>query len=122
MSGQASRTIHNSRRWRRLRRAVLACEPLCRCCEAAGRANAAAEVDHVVPIGRGGEEWDRANLQPLCRACHEAKSARENAAALKRVGLDGVPLEAGPGGGQGPGGASVDRVGPLIFLSRRFLG
>ena len=92
MSGQASRDVHNTRRWRRLRRSILAGEPLCRRCSAEGRTRAAEEVDHVVPIGRGGAAWDPDNLQPLCRACHEAKSAREHRAAVKRVGRDGVPL------------------------------
>jgi len=27
------------------------------------------EVDHIVPLGRGGND-DAANLRSLCRACH----------------------------------------------------
>jgi len=33
--------------------------------------NGAAEVDHVVPLGRGGNN-DPGNLRSLCRACHHA--------------------------------------------------
>lgn len=36
------------------------------------------EVDHVVPLDRGGDPWDMANLQTLCRGCHIAKTAAEN--------------------------------------------
>jgi len=37
---------------------------------------AADEVDHIVPLSRGGGD-ERSNLQPLCRPCHAAKTARE---------------------------------------------
>lgn len=34
------------------------------------------EVDHIVPIGRGGDMYDPANLQTLCRKCHIRKHRR----------------------------------------------
>ena len=36
------------------------------------------EVDHVIPLDKGGDPWDPANLQALCRGCHVAKTAGEN--------------------------------------------
>jgi hypothetical protein len=33
--------------------------------------------DHVVPIQRGGALLDESNLQSLCRACHNRKTAME---------------------------------------------
>jgi hypothetical protein len=39
-------------------------------------------VDHIVPRARGGTHED-SNLQPLCKNCHDAKSAKEY-----RGGLD----------------------------------
>lgn len=45
----------------------------CRKCGAAARL----EVDHIVPLHRGGDEWDSANLQALCRTCHIYKSRLE---------------------------------------------
>lgn len=63
--------------WQKLRRAVLADEPLCRACAAAGRTVAAADVDHIMARARGGTD-ERANLQPLCHACHSAKTRRED--------------------------------------------
>ena len=38
----------------------------------------AREVDHIVPLDRGGEPWALNNLQPLCRGCHFEKTRREN--------------------------------------------
>ena len=58
--------------WRRLRRMILAAEPLCRAC---GRL--ATDLDHVVPRAMGGTD-SPANLQPLCRACHSSKTAVED--------------------------------------------
>ncbi|MFI5877545.1 HNH endonuclease [Streptomyces sp. NPDC051445] len=34
------------------------------------------EVDHVVPVSRGGS-WTLENAQTLCQACHTEKSARD---------------------------------------------
>ena len=36
------------------------------------------EVDHVRPLDKGGDPWDPANLQALCRGCHIQKTAAEN--------------------------------------------
>ena len=36
------------------------------------------EVDHVIPLHRGGAEYDLANVQVLTRSEHIAKTAREN--------------------------------------------
>ena len=43
-------------------------------CGRAGRL----ECDHIKPLHRGGDPYDSANLQTLCRSCHVAKSAGEN--------------------------------------------
>ena len=65
----------NSRRWAVVRRAVLERDGWrSRKCGRAGRL----EVDHVVPLKRGGDAWALNNLQTLCRACHLAKTATEN--------------------------------------------
>ncbi|WP_425301263.1 HNH endonuclease [Nocardia wallacei] len=37
----------------------------------------AVEVDHIVNVGSGGDRYDWANLQSLCRICHAAKTASE---------------------------------------------
>jgi 5-methylcytosine-specific restriction endonuclease McrA len=45
----------------------------CRGCGATGRL----DYDHIVPLDRGGARLDPANVQPLCRSCHVAKTRRE---------------------------------------------
>lgn len=57
--------------WRKQRLALLREQPLCRICLAAGRTVAAAVVDHIVPLNDGGTNTT-ANLQPLCKRCHDA--------------------------------------------------
>lgn len=62
--------------WKGARLAVLMEEPWCRACAKHGRPELAREVDHIVPRHLGGTDA-RENLQPLCTACHERKSTRE---------------------------------------------
>ena len=64
-------------RWAIVRRRVLD-RDLWRC-QACGRAGRL-EVDHLVTLEGGGEAYDPANLQALCRPCHFAKTRAENAA------------------------------------------
>lgn len=61
------------RRWRRLREAYLAQNPVCAICEHAP----AIEVDHIEPH-RGDivKFWNFSNLQGLCKSCHSAKTAK----------------------------------------------
>jgi len=42
-------------------------------------------VDHVKQIIEGGSMTDHANMQSLCKRCHDQKSAREANAAKKKV-------------------------------------
>lgn len=63
------------RRWSKVRLKVLDRDGYrCQSCGKAGRL----EVDHIVPAYRGGDLYDPANLQSLCRNCHIAKTAAEN--------------------------------------------
>ena len=72
-----------------MRRVLLRENPLCRPCAANGFTVAAAEIDHIVPVSDSAnpELLDRENWQPICRQCHEAKTATEN----RRV-ADGLHL------------------------------
>lgn len=65
---------YNTRAWQKLRMSILMDEPLCRKC----KINAASVVDHIKPVRQGGEFWERDNLQPLCKWCHNSKSGKEN--------------------------------------------
>lgn len=65
------------RAWMRLRQVVLDRDGyLCQHCAARGVVELAREVDHVVPLHLGGADHED-NLQSLCVACHQAKSADE---------------------------------------------
>lgn len=52
---------------------------LCRLCQAAGRMTESTIVDHIRPH-RGDKAlfWDVRNWQPLCKRCHDQKTARED--------------------------------------------
>lgn len=62
--------------WEQLRARILQREPLCRACRADERAVLATTVDHIKPKHQGGTD-DEGNLQPLCKPCHKAKTAKE---------------------------------------------
>lgn len=40
------------------------------------------EVDHRIPLHKGGAAYELANLQTLCRGCHIAKTRAENTRPL----------------------------------------
>ena len=61
-------------RWARVRRAVLDAAGW-RCAVCGQYAN---EVDHIIPLHKGGDPWELANLQSLCGTCHVEKTRREN--------------------------------------------
>jgi 5-methylcytosine-specific restriction protein A len=64
--------------WDKESRGYRELHPWCRPCEQQGRATLATQVDHIIP--HNGDMtlfWDMDNWQPICRPCHDAKSARE---------------------------------------------
>lgn len=72
-------------RWRRLRKAKLAADPLCEICLKEGRTEAAEVVDHIVPHrGHDALRLDWKNLQSLSKRCHDRKTATEDSGLLKR--------------------------------------
>lgn len=76
--GTAAERGYNSK-WRTARQGYLAHHPLCAECQRHGRITPATVVDHMIPH-KGDKKlfWDRDNWQPLCKACHDAKTARED--------------------------------------------
>lgn len=60
--------------WRKIRLRVLAEEPIC---QTEGCVQPATDVDHIVPLSRGGTHA-RENLQALCSTHHKRKTARED--------------------------------------------
>ena len=63
-------------RWNRIRKLVLAEEPLCRRCKKEGRATVATVVHHIKPKELGGGD-EPENLEPLCRKHHEEEHKAE---------------------------------------------
>ena len=73
--------------WRRLLRE----NPLCVKCEERGEVRAATELDHVVPLFKGGGN-EEANLQLLCAECHREKTAADLGTVYRPpIGVDGWP-------------------------------
>lgn len=82
----------------RMRRIVLAEEPLCYMCLAEGRVSASTVAEHKLCKAEGGTD-DRENYGGACKPCADRKTAEEAARAQGRrapkrtvaVGLDGWP-------------------------------
>lgn len=82
-------SVYHTQRWKRLRAAKLARNPLCEHCLARGRSVPTEEVDHIVELRDGGAMWDITNLQSLCKPCHNRKTLAEKKKrnAKKRQGF-----------------------------------
>ena len=65
----------NPKRWAMVRKMALARSGFRS--EKSGKAGRL-EVDHIVPLHRGGQEYDLDNVQVLTRAEHIAKTRQEN--------------------------------------------
>lgn len=78
-----------AQRIRRLKRTSGLCED----CTREGRHIAAVEVDHVVPLSKGGTDTDD-NTRNLCRPHHERKTAKDFGFREKKTfGNDGWPID-----------------------------
>lgn len=65
--------------WEKARAGFLALHPLCAECQRNNRLTAAKIVDHIVPHkGDKVAFWQRSNWQPLCKPCHDRKTATED--------------------------------------------
>ena len=62
--------------WMRVRARWFRLNPLCVMCEANGFIQLANQLDHVIPLYKGGAD-DESNYQSLCVDCHKIKSAEE---------------------------------------------
>jgi 5-methylcytosine-specific restriction protein A len=70
----------------------LRAHPLCALCLLEGYYTRAEQVDHVIPLERGGKD-DESNLQTLCLMCHDLKTRRERRQRARSlaIGIDGWP-------------------------------
>lgn len=77
--------------WEKARAAFLSEHPLCRRCGDAGVTTPANVVDHITPHnGDPALFWDRANWQPLCKRCHDVKTATEDG-GFGRIAYSALP-------------------------------
>jgi 5-methylcytosine-specific restriction protein A len=72
-----SRSWYKSARWRDLRDAQLAGEPLCRMCLEVGRVTAATVCDHVTPHEENEAAFWAGPFQSLCAPCHSSTKQRD---------------------------------------------
>jgi len=63
-------------RWNKYRIPYLKRHPLCVNFEECH--NPATVVDHIKPVNQGGDFWDPENHQPMCKPCHDRKTAKED--------------------------------------------
>ncbi|WP_376742195.1 HNH endonuclease [Ensifer canadensis] len=89
--------LYDTALWKQLRRHQLAHEPLCRFCLLVEDVTEATVVDHV-RAHKGSVELfgDPANLQSLCKPCHDSLKQRiDRGAKVAITGVDGYPIEIG---------------------------
>ena len=63
-------------RWRRYKKRYITEHPLCINYEECH--NVATVVDHIISVNQGGDFWDPNNHQPMCKPCHDRKTAKED--------------------------------------------
>jgi 5-methylcytosine-specific restriction endonuclease McrA len=73
--------VYRSSEWTSARARVLREQPIC---AVDGCAGGASEVDHIVPLSRGGAPYDRQNLRGLCSDHHRQRSSQQGAEAKRR--------------------------------------
>lgn len=80
--------------WMRKCAAWLRKQPLCQDCAAEGVVNAYdLEVDHVVPLFKGGKD-DESNYRTRCSRHHKLKTAQDMGHVIRsQIGVDGWPIE-----------------------------
>lgn len=89
------RSWYSTARWRAMRAAQLASQPLCERCKARGVLQPAT-VAHHIKAHKGDEAlfWDAANLSSSCADCHDVDEQRieRGGRARQTVGEDGWPI------------------------------
>lgn len=76
--------------WQKAREGYLRNHPLCKLHQDQGRVVAATVVDHIIPHkGDRSLFWDSNNWQPLCKPCHDHKTATEDSAFAARAHAKG---------------------------------
>lgn len=88
------RKLYDTARWKRLREAVRAEQPLCVMCLRDDVVTEADVVDHIKP--HHGDHllfFDMSNLQPLCKQHHDRDKQQMERGTYIEFGPDGWPVE-----------------------------
>ena len=72
---RVNQTFYDSKEWRGLRAWYVKVNPLCVVCLKNGFVKPVQVVDHIKEISDGGQPLDNSNLQSLCHAHHNIKTA-----------------------------------------------
>jgi 5-methylcytosine-specific restriction protein A len=67
--------LYSSKAWRKVRKVKLSMDPLCERCRLMGLLKPATEVHHRIAVRDGGDPFDVAGLESLCKPCHSRESA-----------------------------------------------
>lgn len=90
--------FYGSKPWREARAAQLRREPYCCICAKINIQRRASEVDHIVPVVRGGAPFHPSNLRSMCKTHHSQKTlvldrpnVKTTRTKLVTTGADGWP-------------------------------
>lgn len=88
-------SLYDTALWKRIRYNQLEAMPLCSYCLDQGHTVAANIVDHIKPHkGDISIFYDLANLQSLCKKCHDSHKQRlEKSGIVKGSGINGDPID-----------------------------
>jgi len=89
---QDADVFYHSVEWKRMRRRILARDPICQLC----RRVPSVIVDHIVPISVGGCRLCEDNLQGVCRSCHNEKTREDEREGRGRKNQGKPPYTAAP--------------------------
>lgn len=80
--------IYATKRWKDLRKQVIAEEPVCHWC----RRRPSTQADHLVELARGGDPYERTNLVGSCQPCNSRRGAeyQSKAATARRRAQRGL--------------------------------
>ena len=70
-------SFYKTYKWTQTSKSYRKEHPLCVECAKKGRTKKADVVDHIIPIKEGGLQYDHSNLQSLCHAHHNKKTAQD---------------------------------------------
>lgn len=89
------RKFYKTARWRQIRAAQLAAQPLCVMCQAAGQITPATVCDHIEPHKGDPDKFWGGPFQSLCKPHHDGpKQSEERTGRVKGCDNEGWPLTA----------------------------